>query len=59
MHRRPEELREIATRCRFLASSCITDAARRPLNEMADELEEAADAEQQMRIRQPVGSGRC
>jgi hypothetical protein len=36
----------MANQCRYLASSCITDAARKPLNEMAEELDRAADAQQ-------------
>jgi hypothetical protein len=48
----------MATHCRFLAASCITDAAKRPLTEMADELERAADIEPS-RMRSLIGCGRC
>ena len=46
MIRRPDELRQIATNCRYLASNCITQHARKPLNDVADELDREADVEQ-------------
>lgn len=57
MHRTPEDLRELATHCRHLAASCITEQARQPLNEVADELELEADKQLQLRQRL-IGSGR-
>ena len=57
MHRTPQDLRELATHCRFLASSCLTEQARQPLNDIADELEVEADKQQEVR-RQLIGSGR-
>jgi hypothetical protein len=57
MHRTPDDLRQLATQCRDLASTCITEQARRPLNEVADELEAEADKQQQLRS-QLIGSGR-
>jgi hypothetical protein len=57
MHRTPDDLRQLATQCRHLASTCITEQARRPLNEVADELEAEADKQQQLRS-QLIGSGR-
>lgn len=57
MHRTPEDLRELATHCRYLASSCLTEQAREPLNEVADELELEADKQQLLR-QQLIGSGR-
>jgi hypothetical protein len=57
MHRTPEDLRRVAEHCRHLASSCITDAARRPLNEMAEELERKAD-DPPPHMRTPLGGGR-
>ena len=57
MHRTPEDLRRVAAHCRDLASSCITEAARRPLTEMAEELERKAD-EPQFQPHTPIGSGR-
>jgi hypothetical protein len=49
--RTPEQLRAVAEQCRSLAASCITAHARQPLNEMADELEEAADEQRILRER--------
>jgi hypothetical protein len=57
MHRTPDDLRELATHCRYLASSCLTQQARQPLNEIAEELEIEADRQQQVR-QQLIGSGR-
>lgn len=57
MHRTPEDLRQLATHCRDLAATCITDQARRPLNEVADELEAEAEKQQQLRS-QLIGGGR-
>jgi hypothetical protein len=47
----------MADRCRYLAASCITEAAKRPLNEMAEQLEQAADEEQPVVV--PTTFGRC
>jgi hypothetical protein len=58
MHRTPEDLKELATHCRHLAASCITEQARQPLNEVADELEEEADKQLQLR-RELIETGRC
>lgn len=49
MHRTPDDMRQMATHCRYLASSCLTEQARQPLNEIADELELEAEKQQQMR----------
>lgn len=57
MHRTPEDLRQLATHCRDLAATCITDQARRPLNEVADELEAEAEKQQQLRSKL-IGGGR-
>jgi hypothetical protein len=54
--RNPDELRKIASKCRSLAETCVTQAARRPLFDMAEEFEREAEAQQHM--RQPIGSGR-
>ena len=56
MHRTPEDLRQLATHCRYLAASCLTEQARQPLNEVADELELEADKQQQLR-QQLIGFG--
>lgn len=45
MHRTPQDLRSMATKCRQLAADCITEAAREPLADMAEALDEAADHE--------------
>lgn len=57
MHRTPEDLRQLATHCRYLAASCLTEQARQPLNEMAEEFEQEADRQQHLRQRL-IGSGR-
>lgn len=57
MHRTPADLRQLATKCRYLAAGCLTEQARRPLIEVADELELEADKQQQLR-RSVIGSGR-
>lgn len=44
-HRTPEDLRALAKYCRDLANSCLTDEAREPLAETANELEHEADKE--------------
>lgn len=57
MHRTPEDLRQLATQCRDLAATCITEQARQPLNEVADELD--AEAEKQLVLRSRlIGLGR-
>lgn len=43
LSRTPEQLRTAAEQCRSLAASCLTSQAREPLEEMAAELELAAD----------------
>lgn len=45
-HRTPEDLRALAKHCRDLANSCLTDGAREPLAETANELEHEADKEE-------------
>lgn len=55
MHRTAEDLRRIATHCRHLAASCLTEQARQPLNEIADELEFEAGKQQLLR-KQLIGS---
>jgi hypothetical protein len=57
MHRTPHDLRQLATHCRHLAASCLTDQARQPLNEVADDLEAEADKQQELR-RDLIGAGR-
>ena len=57
MHRTPEDLRELALHCRDLAATCITEQARRPLKEVADELDAEADKQRQLRSKL-IGSGR-
>jgi hypothetical protein len=49
MHRTPQDLRQLASHCRSLAATCLTEQARQPLNEMADELEVEAQRQQQLR----------
>ena len=56
MTRTPEDLRRMATRCRDLAVTCVTNSARKPLIDMADELERGADAQE--RLHTPIGAGR-
>lgn len=43
MRWRVDELRQVATNCRYLASNCITEQARQPLNDVANELDFEAD----------------
>ena len=49
MHRTPDDLREIATHCRYLASSCLTEQAREPLRQVADDLEREAEIQEEIR----------
>ena len=49
MHRTPHDLREIATHCRYLASSCLTEQAREPLRQVADDLEREAEIQEEIR----------
>lgn len=57
MHRTPDDLRQLASHCRDLAASCLTEQARQPLNEVADDLEAEADKQQELR-RELIGPGR-
>lgn len=48
MLRRADELRQVAKNCRYLASSCITERARKPLDAIANELEFEADEQERL-----------
>jgi hypothetical protein len=58
MHRTPDDLRQLAEHCRYLAATCITEQARRPLAEVADELDIEAEKQQELRqkLTAPVAS---
>ena len=56
-HRTPADLRQLATNCRHMAARSLTEIARRPLYEVADELELEAYKQQQLR-HELIWSGR-
>jgi hypothetical protein len=56
--RSPAKLRKMADHCRYLASTCVTDQAREPLNETAEELEREAQIGEELR-QKFFGPGCC
>jgi hypothetical protein len=57
MHRTPDDLRLLASHCRYLAATCLTEQARQPLNELANDLDAEADKQQELR-RKLIGAAR-